>query len=30
MGYPDDSFAANAVVSRPRKVEGVASYVVFD
>jgi nitroreductase len=29
MGYPDDSFAANAVVSRRRPVEEVATFVGF-
>ena len=30
MGYPDDSFAANAVVSRRRDVHQVATFVGFD
>lgn len=30
MGYPDDSFAANAVVSRRRPVDQVATFVGFD
>jgi hypothetical protein len=30
MGYPDDSFAANHVVSRRRSVEEVATFVGFD
>lgn len=30
MGYPDDSFAANAVVSERRQVEDVASFVGFE
>ena len=29
MGYPDDSFPANAVVSRRREVAEVASFVGF-
>ncbi|MEM9036904.1 MAG: nitroreductase [Actinomycetota bacterium] len=30
MGYPDESFPANAVVSRRRPLEDVASFVGFD
>ena len=30
MGYPDDSFAANAVVSRRRPVDQVATFVGFE
>ena len=30
MGYPDDSFAANAVVSRRRPVQEVVTFVGFD
>ena len=30
MGYPDDSFPANAVVSQRRRVEEVASFVGFE
>ena len=30
MGYPDDSFPANAVVSRRRPVEEVVTFVGFD
>jgi nitroreductase len=30
MGYPDDSFPANEVVSRRRAVDEVASFVGFD
>jgi len=30
MGYPDDSFPANAVVSKRRLVEDVATFVGFD
>jgi len=30
MGYPDDSFPANAVVSRRRAVQEVASFIGFD
>ena len=30
MGYPDESFAANHVVSRRRPVEEVASFVGFE
>ena len=30
MGYPDDSFPANAVVSKRRPVEEVATFVGFE
>lgn len=30
MGYPDDSFAANAVVSRRKSVDDAANFVGFD
>lgn len=30
MGYPDDSFPANAVVSRRRPVAEVATFIGFD
>jgi hypothetical protein len=30
MGYPDESFPANKVVSRRREVDEVATFVGFD
>ena len=30
MGYPDDDFPANAVVSRRRPVAEVATFIGFD
>jgi hypothetical protein len=30
MGYPDDNFPANRVVSQRRRVDEVASFVGFD
>jgi len=30
MGYPDDDFPANHVVSRRRPVEEVATFIGFD
>jgi len=30
MGYPDDSFPANTVVSRRRPLQDVATFIGFD